>query len=396
MTAFEKDIVSLVRAALTGEAPTLSPEADYARIYHFGLKQQIIYMLNAGLCMVDGFEESAAAPQFLQAACAAMAAALRQQQEIGKIRAAFSARGIDFMPLKGTLMRDLYPMPEMRQMGDADILIREEQIDAITAVMQALGYTKAVGDVYEVVWSKSGALRVEFHTQLASERNQDIRSYFAAEYVWARAVKGDGSVYHMTPEDELIFDFAHFVKHFRSSGAGLRNIVDLYVFLQKHRDLNEAYIGTQLKKLDFYRFYLHVLDTLRCWFDGAETTEATDCITGLLFAGGIYGDAETAHQSTAIRYRKQYKFGWAVKFLQLVFPGFRTQRKRYPILEEFPVLYPFSLIYHWFEVLFFRSASIGKAICDSAEIRGDYGQERYAQLRSVGLKPEKAFEKKNT
>ena len=32
MTAFEKDIVSLVRAALTGEAPTLSPEADYARI----------------------------------------------------------------------------------------------------------------------------------------------------------------------------------------------------------------------------------------------------------------------------------------------------------------------------------------------------------------------------
>ena len=109
MTAFEKDIVSLVRAALTGEAPTLSPEADYARIYHFGLKQQIIYMLNAGLCMVDGFEESAAAPQFLQAACAAMAAALRQQQEIGKIRAAFSARGIDFMPLKGTLMRDLYP-----------------------------------------------------------------------------------------------------------------------------------------------------------------------------------------------------------------------------------------------------------------------------------------------
>ena len=396
MTAFEKDIVSLVRAALTGEKPVLSPEADYARIFRFGMEQQIIYMLNAGLCMVDGFEESAAAPQFLQAACAAMAATLRQQQEIEKIRAALSARGIDFMPLKGTLLRTLYPVPEMRQMGDADILIREEQTDAIAAVMRTRGYTEAAGDVYEFVWCKAGALRVEFHTQLASERNRDIRGHFAAAGVWARAVKGDGCEYRMTPEDELLFDFAHFVKHFRTNGAGLRHIVDLYVFLQKHPHLDEVYLGTQLEKLDFDRFYRNVLETVRCWFGDGAATEMTDRITALVFAGGIYGDAKTAHQSSAIRYRNQYKFGWAVRFLQGVFPGFRTQKRRYPILGKCPILYPFSIIYHWFEVLFFRSASIRRALGESAAIRGDYGQERYAQLRSVGLKPEKAFDKKNT
>lgn len=39
---------------------------------------------------------------------------------------AFDAGGIDYMPLKGSILKDLYPRHEMRMMGDADILIRME------------------------------------------------------------------------------------------------------------------------------------------------------------------------------------------------------------------------------------------------------------------------------
>ena len=386
MTAFEKDIVALVRGALTGDTPTLSAEADYARIFEFGKRQQIIYLLYAGLCLVDGFEESVAGMNFLQAACSAMAAGVRQQQEIEQLRTAFSARGIDFMPLKGTLLRPLYPTPEMRQMGDADFLIREAQEEAAAEVMRALGYT---GEAHEVVWQKPGALTVELPHDLIAEKHADLHAYYAAYDIWAHAKPVAGCEYRMTPEDEYIFDFLHFVKHFRTSGAGLRHVIDLYLLKARGPALDEAVLRdcfTALGCMDFYRNICALAD---CWFGQGTETAVIGRIVSLLFAGGIYGDAKTAERTRHAHYREQYRFAGAANWLHMACPPLAQQKKRYPILKKAPFLLPFTWILHGFVVLFRRPATIGSVTDAAMEIDRDTDNDRFAELAAVGLRVNK-------
>lgn len=386
MTAFEKDIVSLVRAALIGEKPVLSAGVDYARIFEFGMRQQIIYLLYAGLCRVDGFEESAAGMNFLQAACSAMAAGVRQQQEIEQLRTAFSAHSIDFMPLKGTLLRALYPTPEMRQMSDADFLIREAQEEAAAEVMRALGYT---GEAHEVVWQKPGALTVELPHDLIAEKHADLHAYYAAYDIWAHAKPVAGSEYRMTPEDEYIFDFLHFVKHFRTSGAGLRHVIDLYLLKARGPALDGAVLRDCFTALGCMEFYRNICALTDCWFGQGTETAVIGRIVSLLFAGGIYGDAKTAERTRHAHYREQYRFAGAANWLHTACPPLAQQKKRYPILKKAPFLLPFTWILHGFVVLFRRPATIGSVTDAARKIDRDTDNNRFAELTAVGLRVNK-------
>lgn len=386
MTAFEQDIIAIVRGALTGDKPELSPDVDYERIFKFGIQQQIIYLLHTGLCLTDGFEESAAGMRFLQAACGAMAAGLRQQQEIERIRAAFCAHDIDFMPLKGTLLRALYPAPEMRQMGDADILIKATQTDAIAEVMQSLGYTEMTGAAHEIVWDKKGALHVELHRYLVPPFDADMFAFFEAHGVWEHAVPYAGSEYHMTPEDELIFEFMHFVKHFRFGGAGLRHVVDFYLFWKRYPKLNEAYICERLEQIGCADFYRNIHALVDCWFGDAPLNAVTEKITSLLFVGGIYGNAETEERTMYARYRKQYRFAGAARFLHMAFPPLSQQRKRYPILKKVPFLLPITWVLHGVDVLFRRPETIGAVTKTAKAIDADTDNDRFAELEAIGLR----------
>lgn len=394
MTAFEKDIVSLVRAALIGEKPVLSAGVDYAQIYAFGKRQQILYMLNTGLSLVDGFEESEAAPQFLTAACREMAVCLTQQQAIGQIRAAFSEKGIDFLPLKGTLMRELYPIPEMRTMADADILIKKEQVGAIAEAMQSLGYTESPGDEHEIIWKKANTLYVELHRYLVPPFDADMFAFFENHGTWAHAVPVGGNEYRMTPEDELIFDFLHFVKHFRGYGAGIRHIADIYLFRKSHPDLDETYLLERFAAVGCAEFYRNVCVLIDCWFGDAQTSDVTDRITSLLFAGGIYGDTKMGEAFEQAKYRKQYRFAGAARLWHLVFPPFSVQKKRYPVLGKAPILLPFTWIFHGFQVLFRRPetfGSVSRAVKGTAQ--GDE-QDRFDMMETIGIRITKGTFKK--
>lgn len=383
MTAFEHDIVALIRAAITGEKPTLSPDADLMRIYRFGRQQQILYMLNAGLCMIDGFESSEAAPRFLQAACHAMTHALVQQQELEKIRVAFSQRGIAFMPLKGTLMRALYPEPEMREMGDADLLIREEQEEAVAEAMRSLGYS---GMVHEVVWQKPNVPLVELPHTLFAPKHADLHAYYEAYDIWAHAEVVGGSEYRMTDADEFSYDFLHFVKHFRSNGAGLRNVVDFWLFRRAHPTLDEAALCARFDALGCLDFYHNICALTDCWFGTAAATEMTDRITSLLFAGGIYGDTQTAELTMHARYHAQYRFAGAASWLHTACPPLAVQKRRYPILNKAPLLLPFTWVWHDIVVLFRRPQTIGQVTGIAMEIERDTDNGRFEELEAVGLR----------
>ena len=124
-----------------------------------------------------------------------------QMKAVEQLCEAFDAEGIAYMPLKGCLMKRLYPSPELRPMGDADILIRPEQYERIRLVVEKLGYDEQVESDHELIWHRKD-LNLELHKRLIPSYNRDYYRYFGDGWNLAKVERG--TRYMMTCEDEYI------------------------------------------------------------------------------------------------------------------------------------------------------------------------------------------------
>ena len=323
--------------------------------------------------------------QLFQKYCKALQVSERQLRELERIYNAFEENGIDYMPLKGCKMKALYPKPELRNMGDADILIRTEQYDKIRSIMQSLQFTEGKETVHELVW-KSDALYLELHKHLIPSYNRDFYGYFGEG--WARAKLLRGTQYTMTPEDEFIFLFTHFAKHYRDGGIGCRHVVDLWVFLRSHPELDLDYIQTELKKLQLLDFYRNIRGLISVWFEEEESDPKTDFLTESIFASGSYGKIESRVLSRAVRDANHSVLGFSGKLLylwQTAFPGIKILREKYTILKKHPYMLPLVWLIRPFYKVLFEWRSLRQQQRNLAAFDEDGMENHQKMLHYVGL-----------
>ena len=323
--------------------------------------------------------------QLFQKYCKALQVSERQLRELERIYNAFEENGIDYMPLKGCKMKALYPKPELRNMVDADILIRTEQYDKIRSVMQSLQFTEGEETVHELVW-KSDALYLELHKHLIPSYNRDFYGYFGEG--WARAKLLRGTQYTMTPEDEFIFLFTHFAKHYRDGGIGCRHVVDLWVYLRSHPELDLDYIQTELKKLQLLDFYRNIRRLISTWFEDQESDSRTDFLTEFIFASGSFGQIENRVLSRAVRDANHSVLGFSGKLLylwQTAFPGIKILREKYTILKKHPYMLPLVWLIRPFYKVLFEWRSLRQQQRNLAAFDEDGMENHQKMLHYVGL-----------
>ena len=310
----------------------------------------------------------------------------RQSAQVKRLTQAFDESGIEYMPLKGTRMRGLYPKPEMRRMGDADILIKEEQYEKIRALMPSLSYTQGYVSDHEYAWNTQG-LHVELHKRLIPSYNKDYYAYFGDGWRLGKIRSENGLCYSMTDEDEMIYLFTHFAKHYRDAGIGVRHLVDLWVFRINHTKLDENYICEELKKLQLYEFYNNILTTLEVWFNGCVSDDKTDFITEVIFTSGEFGKSEAGMASAALRGLKDGSTELEVKVRRVkdtVFVRYDSMKEIYPILKKMPILLPVMWCVHFMKRLLKRKNVIAR-LKKRLDVDSQKATEYQKTLNYVGL-----------
>lgn len=378
MTEFQKGFLSLVCAALNGTTPQISADFDYRQAYGIAKTHQIIPLIFYGAMNVPGFTGSEAFEKFFNATCILISASENQRSGYEKIITALQENGLDYCPLKGMAISELYPKPEMRIMGDADILIRVEQYEKIKEIMLALGYTEGTESDHELPWKKEGELFVEFHKHLIPSYNKDFYDYYGDGW---KLVKG-----HTIPENDMfIYLFTHFAKHYRDSGAGIKYIVDFYVFMRAHPGLDMDYIRTEAEKLQFGKFLDNILRLIDVWFYGKESDDITDFLTDRIFDCGVWGTKENSIISSGVKISKSHSSARKVKMLRMLFPKYEDMKNRYKVLEKCPFLLPVFWIVRWFGGLLFRRRNVKKQY-DTVVLTSGENIDRYQkELEYVGL-----------
>ncbi len=330
----QQTVLSLIRAALDGIPAELPVDFQPDELLNFAKSQQIEALLIAGLRQSNIAIDKPTRNKLLAAAMTST----KQLTLANQLFDSFSTHKIDHMPLKGCVMKPLYPNDALRSMGDIDVLIRTEQYDRIRPLMLAEGFTEGVVSDHEYVWDKNG-IHVELHKRLIPSYNKDYFAYYGDG--WQLAKPTDVPYrYEMSHEDTFIYIFTHYAKHYRDAGAGIRQVLDLYVYRKAYQDMDEKYIQQTLTQLQLERFYTNTMLMLDVWFGSAEHTEASQLISDRLFASGVFGTHENSLKSTMLKQvNEQGSLGKAKahNWLNRIFLPLDKMKGMYPILEKCPI-----------------------------------------------------------
>lgn len=357
----QKGIILLIKSALINEKYSLPEDFDFEEALKTANKHQISVMLFYGAVNCGLSQESASMQKLFEAICGNIALSERQLYSIDIIFKAFDENKIDYLPLKGTLLKRMYPRPEMRTMSDADILIRQEDYEKIRGIMKNIGFREGEETNHELKWH-SPSLYVELHKRLIPSYNKDYYAYFGDG--WRLAKICDGTRYSMTDEDQMIYLVTHFAKHYRNGGIGIKHMTDLWVYKSQKSTLDNSYIEVELQKLQLLEFYKNIMNTMNVWFNDDESTDKTDLITDFIFESGAYGSKKSRMIADGVKTAKttnrSAKASRFKRIADMIFLPYSGMCIKYPVVKKVPILLPVFWVVRWVNVLLFKRSNLDK------------------------------------
>lgn len=347
-----RDLLALLAKAVGGCSTRVSVTANDKVLYGLARKHAVVNLLAYAW---QGREDLD--PALRTALDRDLFASVRQQaeqeHEAACIAAELRKAGIRFFLMKGIVLRREYPRPDMRTSCDVDIFYDRTCRKEADAMMAARGYTRALSDPNHDEYTKPPYVTVELHRNLLTDL-PTVDRYYAD--IWARLEAVEGSEYRMRAEDFYIYQTVHTMKHFRHAGTGIRSVLDTYIFLRAHPELDRVYVDAELEKLGLRRF-AEVLEGLAAsWFGGAPEPEWLSEIAAYILGSGVYGTGVQAAANRAPE-RRGGKLRYA---LSRAFPPLRLMREKYPMLARMPFLLPVFWGYRLVRALFCGRDRMGK------------------------------------
>ena len=243
--------------------------------------------------------------------------------------------------MKGSITRNRYGSPYWRTMGDIDFLYQEAQHRIVKKSLLENGISEYREGRKNDTYYQKPYVCVEAHRQMVPSES----SFFPyCSNVWERAHVSNGSkyLYEMSIEDELIFNIIHLSIHFLEGGAGIRFILDVYVY--NNLKINIKYVEQELLKLDLLDFYHNISALSEYWFGDGEKTEITEKLAAFILENGTFGTRES---SSALSVREgRWKF-----LKKMCFPSYQEMVSLYPWLKNKKLFLPLAWLIRGFGVL---------------------------------------------
>lgn len=385
MNATQQGIITLLKSAVTGETLPLPEDFSLEEACPMIKKQGLVTLAYEGAVHCGISRQELVMKELFQIYCSVLLCSERQMAKAERLMQSFEENAIDYLPFKGCVLKALYPKPELRVMGDADILIRLEQYEQIKPILRSMGFQLKTESDCELIW-KHPDLYLELHQCMVQPSQRDYYAYFGDG--WSRAIPTGGHRYGFTPEDLYIYLFMHFTKHYRCGGIGCRHVVDLWVFWQAHPELDQQYVDRELEKLRLREFHGNCLKLLDVWFGSGQNNEMTEFISRRIFSGGSWGNAQDYHVFVELARRKntdKIKNSRLQYTLHLLFPPLEQMQKKYLILNRIPLLLPAAWMVRGMAVLLHGRKKLSTAVKIGGMINDDALKAHQEALRMVGL-----------
>ena len=338
------DLVYLAACAVNGQVPEKSRTEgmDLSLVYEAAQNHKLAAA--AGMALESAGIRNEA---FVQA----VAKAMRKNALLDADREALSRRldeaGIWYMPLKGAILKDLYPRYGMREMADNDILVDAARAKDVGRIMQELGFeAEETGKGHHDEYTKPPVSNFEIHRMLFSGLDSEPCHLYYREMEKRLIPDKEGSFgRHFSTDDLYLYLTAHEYKHYRHGGTGIRSLLDTYVFLRKYgKVLDMDYVAAEADKMGTAEYEKQSRELALRLFSGEALTEAEQEMLAYYASSGTYGSYEQKIVNEV------HSFGGGLSgklrfFLSRLFMPMDKIKYAYPLVYRHKILLPFLYVY---------------------------------------------------
>lgn len=379
-------MLRLISSALSGgQLPKADDSTDWNMIYDISMRHMVTNIIaypvaGGGYAITQELKQ-----KFTKKLYERIYVSENQNNELSILIDEFNREGIEYLPLKGAILQDLYPNRDMRSMVDVDILIKTNQYEKIAEIMEKNGYTFSGESDHEYNFHKKPFIHVELHKHVIPSYNDDMYAYFGDGWKLAKKSKDNAYGYEYSAEDNFVYIMSHFAKHYRDGGIGIKHVADIWLYLEKYTDMNKKYVEEKLQELGILEFYHNLVRMINAWFKGMEFNSTTASMTSYIIDSGNFGTLKNFMSVAAIRENRNIENAERFRYLKFIFPDLAKMKNIFPVLEKYPFLLPVMWVWRVLRLVLFRRDKISKHRASVESIEQASVNEYSNHMKDVGL-----------
>lgn len=305
---------------------------------------------------------------------------LQQIEEAAQIIKHLNIANISVIALKGLILRNLYPKPELRTMTDVDLLVQNKDLKHATAILLQRGYFKEGISGKHISFQNENYLTVELHNSLFGYEIKNILKF--DKEVWSNTDYTEICgipVLSLKPKAQLIHLCLHMATHFICGGFGLRQLCDLTLFVERFgENIDWTSFCNKLKDLGIEKFTNVIFlicnklleMELPYYIDECTSNDFTyiSLFVDDILNGGTFGKSTMSRAKTSIwvrnsLYSRKYKYNSFINYLfLLLFPPFETLSQNYSYCKRSRFLIPIAWIHRLTFGIFRKGLSLNEKI----------------------------------
>ncbi len=345
MNGIFRELIPLLSCAVNG----ITPDSEHFRGVDLQQLFQAAQVHSVAAAAAYALEQAGIrSPEFQQAYNMAVRRDILFDFEEQAILAEFRKQNIWYMPMKGALLKAMYPKSALREMSDHDILYDASKQMQTREIMLKRGFrAERFGTGHCDEYLKEPVYNFELHRCLFSSASDGrLFRYYRDFGKKLLSTPDDPYLRHFSDEDFYIYLVAHEFKHFNWGGIGIRALLDRYVFLKKKgRTLDREYLFAELDRLGIRRYERRSRKLAMKLFSSAEFPELSENEQELLsyyVSSATHGTTRHAAENRVAKHESRACF-----VLSRLFPGRTVMEQQYPVLCKYPVLLPAAYVRRW-------------------------------------------------
>ncbi len=375
MEANHKILIELLSAALTGSDFNIADypvkhrdgNLDWNAIYDMAAAHRVHTLIYPIVKKIE--PEAGPGPEILEKwDIEAMACGITSyscELWIGEVCRALREAGIAAIVLKGMAVNRCYPNPELRSMGDVDILVHNQDMEKASEVLLLLGY-RIIDNTNgkHMEFAKMNTVPIELHRLLSEYEFVENSDLFHQE-IWRNLLEvplGNSTANILSWDMQILHMCIHMATHLIYKGFGLRQLCDFIVVCQtKKHEINWEIVSEDSVKFGINQFLLAVFQVCNRLFridipealksDAMTQCKQIDDFVEDILKGGAFGqyDINRIAVNTIIKNtgkKEKYMKNRILNAISILFPSGINLSKRpyYSYLKSYPYLLPLAWI----------------------------------------------------
>ncbi len=270
--------------------------------------------------------------------------------------------GIKHLVVKGAVLRDLYPVKELRTSGDTDVVITKRDYEKCKEILLSNGFTLSQDTGEELDMYYNGQY---FEISNTFEYINDETKCFFENPFDEKLSYCDGYTYYLYPMYHLVYVLYHILKHIKHGGAGVRMLLDICVLINAYDiDINEFLeIMPELKLEKSAKTILTIckkLFRLDIPFNYEIDEEMENKLIDTIISGGVFGFSNGnlgVVRLASTMNEKQTKLSSIKAFFGMFIISKDYLMKFYPYARRHKILLPIAYLNRLFDAVFKRGKS---------------------------------------